>query len=98
MDEKFDYQGTTFIWNRDKALSTERKRGIRFQQAVEVFFDPFVRLVDASRNDEARDGAIGYSHELRPLLFVVHTQVEDDAIRIISVREATSADREIYDS
>lgn len=98
MDEKLEFQGKTFIWNRDKALSTERKRGIRFHQAVEVFFDPFVRLVDASRNDEMRDAAIGYSLQQRPLLFVVHIQLEDDAIRIISVREATSAEREIYDA
>ncbi len=33
--------------------------GITFQQASEDFFDPFVVVVDASRNDEARDALIG---------------------------------------
>ncbi|MDO0852981.1 MULTISPECIES: BrnT family toxin [Xanthomonas] len=97
MDEYFEYQGTTFTWDREKARRTERKRGIQFQQAAEVFFDPFVRLVDATRNDEARDAAIGYDLKQR-LLYVVNIQLEDDAIRIISVREATPEDREIYDS
>lgn len=45
-----------------------------------MFFDPFLRLVDASRNDEARDAVIGYDAQSR-LLFVVHVVFEDDAIR-----------------
>ncbi|MFL3624773.1 BrnT family toxin [Xanthomonas campestris pv. raphani] len=74
MDEHFEYQGTTFTWNREKARKTERKRGIQFQQAAEVFFDPYVRLVDATRNDETRDAAIGYDLNER-LLYVVNIQL-----------------------
>jgi len=33
--------------------------GVTFQQAAEVFFDPFLVAVDASRNEEARDAVIG---------------------------------------
>jgi hypothetical protein len=32
---------------------------VTFQQAAEALFDPFLTVVDASRNDEARDAIIG---------------------------------------
>jgi len=61
VDIHFELNGTTFIWNAKKAAANPVKHdGICFEQAVTVFFDPFFRLVDASRNDEARDAVIGY--------------------------------------
>jgi uncharacterized DUF497 family protein len=32
---------------------------VTFEQAAEAFCDPFLKVVDASRNDEARDAIIG---------------------------------------
>jgi uncharacterized protein len=61
-----------------------------------VFFDPFFRLVDASRNEEARDAVIGYD-TLGRMLFVVHI-VEEESIRIISARKATPQECKEYDS
>jgi uncharacterized DUF497 family protein len=52
--------------------------------------------VDASRNDEAREAVIGYDM-MRWLLFVVHIEVEGEAIRIISARRATNEERRIYE-
>ena len=89
--------GTTFVWNDDKARLNVRNHGVAFEQAAEVFFDPFFRLVAASRNDEARDAVIGYDSELR-LLCVVHVELEGEIIRIVSARKATSSERETYDS
>lgn len=62
-----------------------------------MFFDPFVRLVDADRNDEARDAVIGYDTRSQ-LLFVVHVLFEDDSIRLISARRATKQERDDHDS
>jgi uncharacterized DUF497 family protein len=70
---------------------------VRFEQAAEVFFDPFFRLVEANRNDEARDAAIGYDAQGR-LLFVVHIEFEGEFIRIISARCVTLQERKTYDS
>ncbi|MDZ8137222.1 MAG: hypothetical protein RM049_18275 [Nostoc sp. DedQUE04] len=43
--------GITFIWNEKKAwINRSNDDGITFQQAVEAFFDPFLVMVDASRN------------------------------------------------
>jgi uncharacterized DUF497 family protein len=70
MDIRFNLNGVAFIWDARKAQANlARHDGVRFEQAAEVFFDPFFQIVDASRNDEARDAAIGYDAQGR-LLFV----------------------------
>ncbi|WP_331001333.1 BrnT family toxin [Nostoc sp. WHI] len=71
--------------------------GITFQQAVEAFFDPFLVVVDASRNDEERDAVIGLDRRWN-LLYVVYIERENDMIRIISARKATRKEREYYES
>ena len=65
-------------------------------EAAEAFFDPFFKMVDASRHDEARDAIIGSDHSAR-LLFVVHLLLEDDRIRLISARQATREERRYYE-
>jgi uncharacterized DUF497 family protein len=98
MDKQFILNGITFIWNEDKAKQNPFKhREITFEQAVEAFFDPFLVVVDASRNDEARDAIIGMDKQ-NYLLFVVHIQQENDQIRIISARKATRQERITYEN
>jgi uncharacterized DUF497 family protein len=71
MDAYFILEGQHFRWDIEKALSNFNKHGIRFEYACEIFFDPFVRLVDATVEDEPRDAAIGLTEDWT-LLFVVH--------------------------
>jgi uncharacterized protein len=72
MDVRYELNGTLFVWDDAKARSNiAAHEGVAFEQAAEVFFDPFLRIVDASRNDEARDAVIGYDVQGR-LLVVVH--------------------------
>ena len=93
MDIYFTLDGTDFVWDDIKAASNLVKHdGISFEQAATVFFDPFFRLVNAERNDEARDAIIGFDRSCR-LLFVVHIQQDDAGIRIISARKATHFER-----
>jgi len=96
MDTQYVYAGQRFRWNRDKAQANFKKHGIRFEQACEVFFDPFVRLADATAEDEAREAVIGLTEDWT-LLFVVHVVRERGAIRVISARQATRAERRIYE-
>ena len=97
MDVRFDLNGTTFIWNRDKARQNAAKHdGIRFEQAAEAFFDPFLRIEEASRKGEERGAVIGYD-SLGRLLYVVHAEIQEEAIRIISARKATREEHERYD-
>ncbi len=97
MDIHFEKNGVLFVWNDRKAASNPRKHdGVTFEQAAEAFFDPFFKLVDAGRNDEARDAVIGYDASGR-LLFVVHVEIEGESIRMISARRATVTERNQYD-
>lgn len=97
MDGRLEHKGATFVWDMEKARRNEAKHGVRFDEAVEAFFDPFLRVVDASRNDQARDAVVGYDGQGR-LLYVVHLVVEADAIRIVSARRASAEERALYDS
>lgn len=97
VDIRYELKGAVFVWNDQKArLNILNHDGITFEQAAEVFFDPFLQIEDASRNDEARDAVIGHDL-LGRVLFVVHIELEDDVIRIISARKATAQERERHD-
>jgi uncharacterized DUF497 family protein len=73
-----------------------RKHNVTFQEACEVLFDPFFCLVDSTAEDEAREGAIGYSERSR-LLYVVHVVRQEETIRITSARPATTEERKIHE-
>jgi uncharacterized DUF497 family protein len=95
MDVRHHIGGTDFVWDADKAATTWRTRGIRFEDAATVFMDPLFVVTDASRNDEARDAVIGFD-QLGRLLFVVHIEFDDDCIRIISARPAEPEEEALY--
>lgn len=98
MDVYFVVNGVTFVWNDDKAsINPIKHDGITFYQATEAFFDPLLVVIDASRNDEARDAVIGLDKRWN-LLYVVYIERENDMIRIISARKATRKEREYYES
>ena len=98
MDIEFELQGIRFVANRDKARRNPAKhQGVTFEQAAQAFFDPFLKVVDADRNEEARDAVIGMDAASK-LLFVVHIQQEDDRIRLISARKATREERNLYEN
>jgi uncharacterized DUF497 family protein len=60
MDVYFVLNEINFVWNKEKAqINPVNHDGVIFQQATEAFFDPFLVVVDASRNDEERDAVIG---------------------------------------
>lgn len=97
MDYEFELRGLRFVADRDKARANVVRHGIEFEQAAQVFFDPLFRLVDASGDVEAREAAIGYDLTGR-LPYVVHVEIEGEAIRLISARRVTTQEREVHDS
>jgi uncharacterized DUF497 family protein len=77
-----------FQWDAEKARLNQRKHGVSFAEATTCFFDPFAFEsfdVDHS-NDEDRFMIIGMSQRNRVL--VVAFTLRDDAIRLVSAREA----------
>lgn len=98
MNVYFVLNGITFVWNDEKAKNNPSKHdGITFQQADVVLFDPFLVVVDASSNEEARYAAIGLDARWN-LLYVVHIEREENLIRIISARKATRQERAEYEN
>lgn len=95
MNIEFELNGDLFVWNAGKAEQNWRKHGVRFEEAAAVFGDPMFVLVDASRNNEARDAAIGFG-SIGLLLYVVHIEVEASFIRIISARRADPEEENYY--
>lgn len=96
MDCVFEHAGTTFCWNEQKAVENHRKHGVTFEEAVTIFDDPLFVLQDASRNEEQRDAAIGFSCSGQ-LLTVVHIELDGEFIRIISAWRASPAEELVYD-
>lgn len=96
VDTGLELRGQTFEWDSEKAAVNLPKHNVTFQEACEVFFDPFFCLVDATAEDEAREAAIGYTERSR-LLFIVHVVRQEQTIRIISARPATTEERKIYE-
>lgn len=89
-----------FSWGRDKERRNVAKQGLDFTLAEHVFADPHHAIVfDRVEDGEERWHAVGRVGEHR-ILVVVHTYPDpsdDEAIRVIGVREATRAERIRYE-
>ena len=97
MDIEFDLYGIRFVANGKKSFKNPQKHeDVTFEVAAQVFFDPFLRVVDASHSTESREAIIGMDEASR-LLFVVHVELEQDRIRIISARKAPRDERRFYE-
>ena len=96
MDRRYELNGIMFVWDELKARKNLAKHEIKFEQAIEVFFDPFFRVIDARPEAESRDAVIGLDTDWN-LLYVVHIGIEDDCLRIISARKATRSEKQYYE-
>ena len=86
-----------FDWDDRKAEANLVKHGVPFEEAMTVFDDRlFVDFYDPDHSlDEHRYIIIGES-DRRRLLVVSYTEVFG-AVRIISARELTRAERKLYE-
>ncbi len=86
-----------FDWDENKAASNLLKHGVSFGEAKTVFNDPlYVDFYDpAHSDDEERYLIVGESNQRR-LLIVSYTE-RGNLIRLISAREVTRTEREVYE-
>jgi uncharacterized protein len=86
-----------FEWDPIKAAENLRKHGVSFEEASSIFFD----TLSATGRDpdhglgESRFVTFGLSSQGR-LLAVSHTE-RRNRLRIITAREATRAERKLYE-
>ena len=83
------------IWNPQKALSNLKKHGVDFADAVVALEDPnALTIMDASEGEyRFKTLARGTNPDI---LFIVHTEQDENTIRLISARVATSNERKQY--
>lgn len=82
-----------FEFDPDKSLANERKHGIDFVQAQQLWADPNRAEFVAKFKDEERYGIIALFQ--RSLWCGIST-VRDERIRLISVRRARKNEKKIY--
>jgi hypothetical protein len=99
--------GIRFEWDEAKNLSNQRKRGVSFQQASQVFHDPqrvlvAERVVDGEQRWQTT-GVVRKASGGVLLLLVAHTVREEvepgvfvEVVRIVSARKATPVERRSY--
>jgi uncharacterized DUF497 family protein len=93
-----------FEWDPAKNLSNQRKHGVSFEEAAQVFRNPlYLAWKERIQNGEERWQACGVVEGLS-LLIVAHTireELEDgieiEVVRIISARRAEPRERRRYE-
>ncbi len=87
-------------WNEDKNKSNQKKHGLSFEKAQQVFDDPLqINIQDRHSNGEERWQTIGIIDGLA-IALVAHTLQDNEGneiIRIISARKATKRERQYYE-
>jgi uncharacterized DUF497 family protein len=100
--------GIRFEWDEAKNLTNQRKHGVSFQEASQVFWDPLhVIVADRVVDGEQRWQTLGMVRRAGGsllVLLVAHTVREYpthgtlfEVVRIISARRATPEERNGYE-
>ena len=85
-----------FEWDGAKDRANQRKHGVSFDQAKELFSSKdYLEIFDEAHSDtEDRFIAVGLTE--RGLIVVVWTSPDDETVRIISARLATPKEEALY--
>ncbi len=86
-----------FAWDEEKNRLNQRKHGVSFHEACELFTSgaDYLEIFDHEHSGtEERFIAIGPIR--RGLVLIVWTERDEDTIRIVSARWSTNTERELY--
>lgn len=85
-----------FEWDEEKNRENIRKHGLDFADALELFEGPMWVRPDL-RFDYGEPRHIGIGTIGHRIILVAFTEVDDDTIRIISLRRATKNERSKFE-
>lgn len=88
---KDDYE---FEWDMAKDAANHKKHGISFEEAEDIWDDPMFAEVHLTSFPEDRWGVIG--HVKKDLFLTAIITYREGRIRIISARESTKREVDIY--
>jgi len=89
----------TFVWDDTKDLANQKKHGISFSDARNVFADPLALIRVDHHTHEVRWQILGH-WGVKILVLVVYTERKTDGteqMRIISARRASTTERRQYE-
>ena len=86
-----------FEWDADKDRSNQKRHGLSFLEASELFAvgTDYLEIFDQDHSDD-EDRFIAIGPISRGVVLVVWTERDEDVIRIISARWATKRERARY--
>ena len=89
----------TVEWDHSKDLANQRKHGVRFEEAKELFSSgvDYLEILDEGHSG-AEDRFIALGPIRRGLILIIWTERHEDTIRIISARWATKNEQRLYES
>jgi uncharacterized DUF497 family protein len=87
-----------FVWEKAKNQQNVRKHGVSFNEARTAFFDENARIVHDPDHSGIEDRFIllGMSRRLRLVLVCHRYRENEEQIRIISARRATTTESRQY--
>lgn len=86
-----------FEWDETKALSNEKKHGVSFIEAAEVFGDDHSSCVHDPDHSSDEDRYLLFGVSSKGNFLVVSYTERSDTVRIISARRMTSQERRAYE-
>ena len=85
-----------FIWDRRKNEANIKKHELDFADAYKVFESPILVGLD-DREEYGEDRWIGIGLMENRVVVIVFTEPDEDTIRVISFRKATTDERKGYE-
>jgi uncharacterized DUF497 family protein len=84
-------------WDEAKNLDNQRKHGLSFEEAKELFAprSDYLEIFDDAHS-ESEDRFIAIGPITRGVILVVWTEREEDTVRIISARWANQREQALY--
>ena len=84
-------------WDRGKDLANQRKHGVSFEEASELFRSgvDYLEIYDDEHSD-TEDRFISIGPIRRGVVLIVSTERDEETIRIISARWATKHEHALY--
>lgn len=84
-------------WDHDKNLANQKKHGVSFEEASELFTSGADSLeIFDEAHSELEDRFISIGPIRRGLVLVVWTERDEDVVRIISARWATRHEQTLF--
>ena len=86
-----------FEWDEAKALANQKKHGVSFSEATEVFADEYSSCVQDPDHSYGEDRYLLFGVSSKDAHLVVSFTERSDVIRIISARRMTRQERKAYE-